>query len=91
MFTYLNNVIDLVFFADIVINFRTSYIDNYGEEQTDLVAIAKNYLSFMFWVDLFATVPVDELISFILKEEDPKYQLFGLLKFGRILKLKKII
>lgn len=50
---------DLMFILDIGFNFRTSYIDEMGEEITDLKMIAKNYLRGDFVFDLLASLPID--------------------------------
>lgn len=42
-------------------------------------------------MDLIATVPMDDLISLFYQSHNEALQLFGVLKLGRLLKLKKII
>ena len=84
-------VIDLVFFIDIIITFRTGYLDERGELRVNSREIAKNYLKMQFWVDLSATLPLDTIISVILNDDNELYALFGLIKMGRIFRLKKII
>ena len=45
----------LIYLLDILIQFRTTYLDNFGEEITHWKRIAKNYLlSFGFWIDLLS-------------------------------------
>ena len=90
-FIVLNSCVDMVFLLDMVINFRTTYLDYYGEEVTDPISIAKNYLKLSFWVDLLATIPIDSILHQIMKNNNPTYELFGILKLGRLNKLKKII
>ena len=58
-FRVLNHIIDVVFLTDIIITFRTSFIDSYGNEIIDARDIAKQYLTGQFTLDLFATVPID--------------------------------
>ena len=91
IFSLVNLCVDLIFFMDILINFRTTYIDSVGVEVTDAKRIAKNYLKLSFWVDLSATIPLDSILNSILKNDDPRFELFGILKLGRLNKLKKII
>jgi hypothetical protein len=43
-FTFGNLCIDICFFLDILITFRTAYIDDFGEEITSPSEIAFNYL-----------------------------------------------
>jgi hypothetical protein len=42
-----------------VVTFRTILIEEDGNEITDLKAIAKNYLTGMFLIDVCATIPID--------------------------------
>ena len=86
----LTRVIDFLFLIDMMINFRTAFINDLGDEITCPKLIAINYLKFYFWMDLIATIPIDDLIALIYKHNE-MLQLFGVLKLGRLLKLKKII
>jgi len=90
-FSILNGCIDLVFGIDIFVNFRTTFIDSKGDEIFKPREIGVNYLKFFFWIDLVATLPLDFILAKINDSHDPKYELFGLLKMGRLLKLSKII
>ena len=56
-------MIDLVFILDIILNFRTTYIDLMsGEEILDPFLIAKKYLeSKQFYIDVLSSVPLDEM------------------------------
>lgn len=74
-----------------VINFRSAFIDDLGDEITCPRLIAINYLQFYFWMDLIATIPIDDLIVVITNIHNDAFKLFGILKLGRLLKLKKII
>ena len=62
-FVAINFIIDFLFFSDIMINFRTTYIDQ-GEEVYDPHKIAKNYISTTFIFDLAATIPFDFILMF---------------------------
>jgi hypothetical protein len=53
--------IDLFFFVDILLNFRTAYRKG-GEDVTNRSSIAHRYLRTLFIVDLLATVPFDALM-----------------------------
>ena len=53
--------IDLIFFVDILLNFRTTY-RAHGIEITDPRKIRLHYLRTMFLVDLLATLPFDALL-----------------------------
>ena len=85
----------MIFALDMLITFRTCYMDDFGREIDKPIEIAKNYLKGEFWIDLFATLPLDVIIiSFLDKNDDTDrtmLELFGILKLGRILRLNKII
>ncbi|CAI2375579.1 unnamed protein product [Moneuplotes crassus] len=85
--------VNIIFFVDILINFRTTYIHKKtGEEVTNLSIIAINYLKLQFWIDFLATIPFDlgaEL--FISNSNSGFFQLFSLLKLVRVLRLGKLI
>jgi hypothetical protein len=48
----LDAITTLIYIADIALSFRTTYLDNFGDEITDGKRIAIHYLkSQSFWVD----------------------------------------
>ena len=62
IFKIFNYFIDFIFFVDILVSFRTSYINpRTGTEVLDLKNVAKNYLKTNFTVDLLATIPFDTI------------------------------
>lgn len=54
-------IVDLMFIADIVINFRTTYLHN-GEVVIDPKKIAINYVKGWFVIDTIAAIPFDLLL-----------------------------
>ena len=54
-------IVDLMFIADILINFRTSYLHN-GEAVMDQKKIAINYMKSWFAIDCIAAIPFDLLL-----------------------------
>ena len=90
-FNTINTIIDIIFLIDIGISFRTALIDSYGNEIETPCEIAKHYLKAQFWIDLSATIPIDQIIEAIMQQSNPYYELFGILKLGRVLRLNKII
>lgn len=50
-----------VFFIDIVLNFRTTFVSKKGEVVSDWKAIALNYIRTWCVVDLLAALPFDIL------------------------------
>jgi len=66
-------------------------VEDDGDEVTNLKDIAYHYLTGMFIIDLCATIPIDQILEAAIDSANPLYELFGILKFGRILRLNKII
>ena len=54
-------IVDIMFIADILINFRTTYLHN-GEVETDPQKIAINYVKGWFVIDTIAALPFDLLL-----------------------------
>ena len=91
-FTAINAIIDTLFLVDIIISFRTTYVDpSTGDEIQDLRQIANHYLRSRFWLDLLATIPIDQFAELIVQESVTALQMFGLLKLVRVLRLGRII
>lgn len=65
LFITINWIIDFFFFIDIIICFRTVYIDNHGREVSDDIPMAIQYIKTSFIIDVIATVPFDDLLSLI--------------------------
>lgn len=55
-------LLDIMFIADILINFRTTYISD-GEIITDPRKIARNYAKGWFVIDAVAAIPFDLIFS----------------------------
>jgi len=55
-------LVDVLFIIDIVINFRTSYVNHNDEVVTEPGRVAKHYITGWFPIDLFAAIPFDLLI-----------------------------
>jgi len=53
--------VDIMFIADILINFRTTYLHN-GEVVSDPRKIAVNYIKSWFLIDAAAAIPFDLLL-----------------------------
>ncbi|XP_045928444.1 potassium voltage-gated channel subfamily H member 4-like isoform X7 [Micropterus dolomieu] len=56
-------VVELLFIADIVLNFRTTYVDKSGKVVYDPRSICIHYVITWFFVDLVAALPVDLLYA----------------------------
>lgn len=61
----MDSLIDLIFFTDIILRFRTTYIDQIsGEEVDDTYLIGTRYIkSSQFFLDVISTVPLDDLFA----------------------------
>ena len=61
----MDSLIDMIFALDIILRFRTTYIDQVsGEEVTDTYMIGMRYLkSSQFFFDLISTIPFDDLFA----------------------------
>tara|TARA_B110000285_G_scaffold209059_1_gene249732 strand:- start:1988 stop:2164 length:177 start_codon:yes stop_codon:yes gene_type:complete len=55
----LNLIIDIFFFIDILVTFRTGFINDDGNEVMSGREIGIEYVKGMFWIDLVATIPMD--------------------------------
>jgi hypothetical protein len=86
----LDNLINFFFLLDIIITFRTSYIQSTtGDEIMDSNKIAWHYLKTRFVIDVLSTFPFKIFIGGNSSLEFLK--LFGILKVARVLRLGRII
>jgi len=85
--------VNVVFFGDIIINFRTTYFHpKTGKEVTNLWVIAWNYIKLRFWLDFLATIPFDTGAELLIANTNSgALQLFSLLKLVRVLRLNRLI
>jgi len=90
-FALLNYFIDFCFLCDIVITFRTSYINQNYEEIYSSGKITRHYCQGKFLIDFLSTVPFDTLGEVMTREKHEFLSLFALLKLARITRLNKMI
>ena len=91
-FQALNALVDICFFLDIVIIFRTAVIGEDMELIIDAKKIAVEYLKGSFWIDFLSTVPLDTMARiFMEKGEAERFRLFGILKLVRVVRLSRLI
>ncbi|KAF8794758.1 Potassium voltage-gated channel subfamily H like protein [Argiope bruennichi] len=82
-------VLTLLFlWIDIVLNFRTTYVNKKGEVVANPCSIARNYLRGWFIVDLLAALPFDLLYACNLYSRNT---LMHLLKLTRLLRLARLL
>ena len=88
-----DRLIDAIFFMDVVINFFTTYMNQKtNTEIFDYKKIAINYIFYgRFFVDVLATIPIDDFITMNGSNNTATFRLFGLLKLIRLLRLGRII
>ncbi|CUT99305.1 potassium voltage gated channel subfamily H [Echinococcus multilocularis] len=78
-------MVDIMFVCDIIINFRTTYVNKNDEVVSNPKKIATHYLKGWFFIDLVAAIPFDAL--FFRSQEKQPTALIGLLKSARLLRL----
>lgn len=86
-------VVDICFYADIVMNFWTGFERGY-EVVMEKREIVKNYMAGWFWVDFIATVEWDLIITATMDgsgSPPPIVSLFRLIKVARLLRASRLI
>jgi hypothetical protein len=86
-------IIDYLFFLDIIINFRTIYIDPKSEEViSDSRKICKNYLQGRLIIDVLASMPFETIAGWFSTNLDTlTTNALQLLKLTRMLRLGRMI
>ncbi|KAL2097607.1 hypothetical protein ACEWY4_006814 [Coilia grayii] len=80
-------IVDILFILDIIINFRTTYVNSNDEVMSHPVRIAVHYFKGWFLIDLVAAIPFDLLIY---RSGEETTTLIGLLKTARLLRLVRV-
>nr|XP_045625391.1 potassium voltage-gated channel unc-103-like isoform X2 [Procambarus clarkii] len=87
-------IVDIMFMVDIVINFRTTYVNHNDEVVSHPGKIALHYLRGWFLIDVVAAIPFDLLLVTDSKEQEADDEktttLIGLLKTARLLRLVRV-
>ncbi|XP_038610376.1 potassium voltage-gated channel subfamily H member 6 [Tachyglossus aculeatus] len=86
--TVVDLIVDIMFIVDIVINFRTTYVNTNDEVVSHPAKIAVHYFKGWFLIDLVAAIPFDLLI--FRTGSDETTTLIGLLKTARLLRLVRV-
>ncbi|XP_073809790.1 voltage-gated inwardly rectifying potassium channel KCNH7 isoform X4 [Danio rerio] len=81
-------IVDIMFIVDILINFRTTYINANEEVVSHPAKIAVHYFKGWFFIDMVAAIPFDLLI--FEGGSDETTTLIGLLKTARLLRLVRV-
>lgn len=91
------NIIDLItwfiYFTDVFVNVRTTYIDNDGLEVTESRKIAKKYIASMrFYIDILSLLNVpNTFLEDVGSSTKLALNMFGLLKISRYLRMQNLI
>ncbi|XP_045550096.1 potassium voltage-gated channel subfamily H member 2 [Salmo salar] len=80
-------IVDIMFIVDIVINFRTTYVNTNDEVVSQSQRIAVHYFKGWFLIDMVAAIPFDLLIY---RSGEETTTLIGLLKTARLLRLVRV-
>ncbi|XP_055631731.1 potassium voltage-gated channel subfamily H member 6 isoform X3 [Toxorhynchites rutilus septentrionalis] len=88
-------IVDVTFVIDIIINFRTTFVNGQDEVVSHPGRIAVHYLSGWFLIDLVAAIPFDLLLvgsdtDELGLDKDETTTLIGLLKTARLLRLVRV-
>merc|ERR1719183_323051 len=83
----MDRVFDFVFCVDVVLNFRTSYVDSDEYTILDGREIGCRYLKTWFLLDFMSSVPFDLLTAGLM----PSFQPAKLLKMGKVAKVMKLL
>uniref|UniRef100_A0A6J0D5H7 Potassium voltage-gated channel, subfamily H (eag-related), member 6 n=1 Tax=Peromyscus maniculatus bairdii TaxID=230844 RepID=A0A6J0D5H7_PERMB len=86
--TVVDLIVDIMFVVDIVINFRTTYVNSNDEVVSHPRRIAVHYFKGWFLIDMVAAIPFDLLI--FRTGSDETTTLIGLLKTARLLRLVRV-
>ncbi|XP_062860051.1 potassium voltage-gated channel subfamily H member 6 [Trichomycterus rosablanca] len=84
-----DGIVDVLFIVDIVISFRTTYVNQNDEVVTHPRRIAIHYIKGWFLIDMVAAFPFDLLI-FRSGSDETTTTLIGLLKTARLLRLVRV-
>lgn len=89
--SWLDVLMDVFFFADIALNFRTGFV-HHGHHVTDPALIRDHYIKGWLAVDLLASIPFEALLGGLLNKSARKsLKMFKWLKFPRLLRLGRIV
>uniref|UniRef100_A0A1I7ZY90 Ion_trans domain-containing protein n=1 Tax=Steinernema glaseri TaxID=37863 RepID=A0A1I7ZY90_9BILA len=84
-------IVDIMFIVDIIINFRTTYVNDNDEVVSHPGKIAIHYFKGWFAIDMIAAVPFDLLLVNTNSDEaNETTTLIGLLKTARLLRLVRV-
>ncbi|KAI6190385.1 PAS fold and Ion transport and Cyclic nucleotide-binding domain containing protein [Aphelenchoides bicaudatus] len=87
----MDSIVDVIFFADILLNFHTTIVGPTGEVIIDPIIIRKHYLKSWFVIDLLSCLPYDIFYMLEFKNNDERMgSLLSALKVVRLLRLGRV-
>jgi hypothetical protein len=84
-------VIDIFFFLDICLSFRTCFINDDSALVTDWKKIAIVYLKGWFLIDFVSTVPIDRLASLSSSADSDSLRVIKVVRVLRLVRLIKLV
>jgi hypothetical protein len=93
-FNVSGRIIDVLFAFDVIMNFRTGYVDAKTDELIlNSKKIAINYIKGRCWIDLLATLPLEDIGQLLLGSSGSQkhLKLFSMMKLVRLLRLGRIV
>jgi len=89
--TWINTIMDVYFYTDILLNFRTGFVHN-GHHITDPKLIREHYLNTWFLVDVLASIPFEAVLGGLFDKSARKSLKFlKWLKFPKLLRVSRFI
>jgi len=87
----LDAIVDIFFGLDILVTFRTGYLDQDGKMEWDPWKISSHYLKGWFIIDFLSTVPIDRLAALSANSESGSVRLVKLIRVVRLIRLFKLM
>ena len=87
----LDDIIDVLFIFDVILNFRSTFLDERGNEVIEPQKIRDHYLKTWFAIDAIAAFPFDIVASWFLGDTQTKLGALAILKCFRLLRLGKML
>jgi hypothetical protein len=88
-------MVDIFFFLDMIVSFRTSFCNTAGDYTWDPKIIAKNYLRGWFTIDFVSTFPIDQVAGAVIGGGETStlraIKLIRVLRLVRLIKLVKLL
>ena len=87
----LDNVLNIIFFTDLVFNCFTAFYDDSNKLVTSLYKIFLNYLKGWFFIDIFACIPLETVLNGKGENVNNLFRLLRLPRLYRLCKFSKLL